>query len=118
MRDPLQVAHNDSLTTSGQSTGWTRLGSRDFEAFYQVPGSITTDLVVRQLHRGQRRNEQFGDADHVVVTEHGDIAGDFQASAQQQLVGTEGNPVIAADQNVELRTAINHGPFENGGGFQ
>ena len=38
-----------------------------------MPGSLATDLVVRQLHRGQRRDEQLGNTDHVVVAEHGDI---------------------------------------------
>ena len=69
------------------------------------------------MHRGQGRDEQLGDTDHVVVAEHGDIVGDFQAAAEQQLIGTKGNTVVATDQDVELRATVEDVPVEDGCGF-
>ncbi len=82
-----------------------------------MPCSLAPNLVVRQLHGSQRRDEQLGNADHVVVAEDGDIVGNFQATPQQQLIGTKGDTVVATDQNIELGTTINDMPVEDGGCF-
>ena len=59
------------------------------------------NIIVRKLHRRQRRQEQIANTHHIVIPQHGHLFGNTNAVRQQGLINHKRHPVIAADHRIK-----------------
>ena len=91
----------DALAVPVQYAAFKPELSNERIALDQVQSCTLTHCVIGQLHSGQWGIEQLCNAHHIVETEHGNVSRNFQALAEQKLVGDQGNTIIAANQQIK-----------------
>ena len=87
------------------ATGWRTLARLPTAvAVNDMQGAQAAHVIMRQLHRGERRQEQIANAHHVVVSHHRHVlSGMRKPWRQQRLVDHKRDAIVAADSRSQSR---------------
>lgn len=69
-------------------------------------------LVMRQLHRRQCRQEQLAGADHIVVTQHRYLLRYPPSLRQQYLIHQKGYPIVPAHHDIAIAPSCREMPLQ------